>query len=322
MRRREFLIGGAAATWPLAARAQQAMPVIGYLHSASPGAFSRFVEAFRQGLGETGYVEHRNVGVEYRWAEGAYDRLPDLAADLVRRQVAVIVVMGGILTARAAKAATSTTPIVFSSGDDPVAHGLVKSLNRPEGNATGVYLFIGDLDPKKLGLLHDLLPQVELIAGLVNPATARDRTIAMQNAARAIGRKLFIVEASTQAEIEAAFATIARQKAGALVVSGDPFLNSRRDQIVALAAHNALPAIYEGRAFAEAGGLMSYGTSLSDGYRQVGRYTGRVLKGEKPADLPVLQSGKFEFVINTKTAKTLGLEVPLKLHQLADEVIE
>jgi len=323
MRRRQFLglVGRAAAAWPMVARAQT-MPVVGFLHSASPTAFATFVESFRKGLAETGYVEHRTVGIDYRWAEGQYDRLPSLAADLVRRKVAVIVSAGGMPAARAAKAATSTIPIVFSAGEDPVAAGLVKSLNRPGGNATGVYLFIGDLDPKKMGLLIDLVPQVKLIAGLLNPLTGRERAAAMHNAARALDRNLVIVTASTQSEIEAAFATVAQQKVGAVVVGGDPFLNSRRDQIVALAARYAIPAIYEGRAFAEAGGLMSYGASLADGYRQVGVYAGRVLKGERPADLPVVQAGKFEFVINAKTAKTLGLEVPLKLHQLADEVIE
>jgi putative ABC transport system substrate-binding protein len=323
MKRREFIAGLASmAVMPLAAHAQQGMPVIGFLHSASPTAFATFVESFRKGLAETGYVEHRTVGIDYRWAEGQYDRLPALAADLVRREVAVIVSAGGMVAARAAKAATSTIPIVFSAGEDPVAAGLVKSLNRPGGNATGIYLFIGELDPKKMGLLVDLVPQAKLIAGLLNPLTGRERAAAMRDAARALDRNLVIVSASTQSEIDAAFATIAQQKASALVVGGDPFLNSRRDQIVALAARYAIPAIYEGRAFAEAGGLMSYGASLADGYRQVGVYTGRVLKGERPADLPVVQAGKFEFVINAKTAKTLGLEVPLKLHQLADEVIE
>jgi putative ABC transport system substrate-binding protein len=326
MQRREFiaLLGGAAAAWPLAAHAQQPMPVIGFLHSASPAPFTPFVGAFRRALAETGYVEGRSVGIEYRWAEGQYDRLPAMAADLVGRQVAVIVSAGGIVSALAAKAATSTTPIIFSSGEDPLAAGLVTSLNRPGGNATGIYLFIGGLDPKKLGLLSELVPQAQLIAALYNPTRAetRERELSTQEAARAIGRKTHTLYASTESEIDAAFATVTEIKAGALIVGADAFLNSRRDQIVALAARHAIPAIYEGRAFVEAGGLMSYGTSLMDGYRQIGIYTGRVLKGDRPADLPVVQSVKFEFVMNFKTAKALGLEVPLKLHQLADEVIE
>ena len=325
MRRRTFIVGvGAATAWPLAARAQRAMPVIGLLHSASPSTFATLVEAFRKGLFETGHVEHRSVGIEYRWADGQYDRLPAMAADLVRRDVTVLVSAGGIASALAAKAATSTIPIVFSSGEDPVANGLVASLNRPGGNATGVYLLIGGLDPKKLGLLRDLLPQASLIAGLFNPTRpeGRQRAVSLEEAALAIGRRTHVVNASNEAEIEAAFTTMTQVRVGALVVSADPFLNSRRDQIVALAARHAIPAIYEGRAFVEAGGLMSYGTSLIEGYRQVGIYTGRVLKGERPSDLPVVQLDKFELVINLKTAKALGLEVPLKLHQLADEVIE
>jgi putative ABC transport system substrate-binding protein len=327
MRRRDVIAGiaGLAAVWPLAVRAQQAMPVIGLLHSASPVAFAPFVDSFRKGLAETGFVEHRNVGIEYRWAEGQYDRLPAMAADLVERKVSAITAFGGGVSALAAKAATSTIPIVFNVGDDPVRLGLVASLNQPAGNATGSWLLIGLLDPKKLGLLRDLLPQATEVAALFNPnrpAEIARRDASFEEAAGAVGLKTHIVYASTESELEAAFSRVVQVKANALVVSSDPFFNSRRDLMVALAARHAIPAIYEGRAFTEAGGLMSYGTSLLDGYRQVGLYTGRVLKGEKPADLPVVQSEKFELVINAKTARALGLDIPLKLHQLADEVIE
>jgi putative tryptophan/tyrosine transport system substrate-binding protein len=327
MTRREFisLLGGAAAAWPLAARAQQgALPVIGYLSGASSGPFAHLAAAFRAGLQESGYIEGQNVAIEYRWAEGRYDRLASLAADLVRRQVAVIAATGGFAAARAAMAATATIPIVFSSGSDPVKLGLVASLSRPGGNATGVYLFIGALDPKKLGLLRELVPQATMVGVLLNPSVEdfQARLAGTQDAARIVGQQIHIVYASTEGELDTAFAELSQLRAGALVIGADPFFNSRRDHIIALAAHYAIPAIYEGREYTLAGGLMSYGTSLTEGYHQVGVYTGRILKGAKPADLPVLQSTKFQFVINLKTAKALGVKISDNLLSLADEVIE
>jgi ABC-type uncharacterized transport system substrate-binding protein len=327
MRRREFitLLGGAAVAWPLAARAQQpGVPVIGFLSGAAPDPFKHLVAAFREGLKETGYIEGQNSTIEYRWAEGQYERLPILAADLARRQVAVIAATGGTQAGLAAKAATATIPIVFSSGIDPITAGLVASLNRPGGNVTGVYLLISELDPKKLGLLRELVPDASVIAVLLNPHSAdiRARSAAVQEAARTVGQQIHPLHASTERELETAFVSLAQLRAGALVVSSDPFFNSRRDQLVALAARYSIPAIYEGREYAMAGGLISYGTSLAEGYRQVGLYTGRILKGEKPADLPVVQPTKFEFVINLKTAKALGLTVPASMQLLADEVIE
>jgi ABC-type uncharacterized transport system substrate-binding protein len=325
MRRREFIIllGSTAAAWPLAARAQQLpMPVIGFLNGASPKEYELYVVGFLQGLKETGYIEGKNITIEYRWAEGHYDRLSGMAADLVRRQVAVIV--ANTPTTRAAKGATTKIPIVFLSGEDPIASGLVTSLNRPGGNVTGVTTFYGALAAKQLGLLRELVPAATSIAFIVNPgnpiaeSTARDA----QEAARALGEQIHISNASTEAEIDTAFATLTHVRAGALVVGPDAFLIARTNQIVALAARHAVPTMYFLREFVEAGGLMSYGASLSDQYRQVGVYTGKILNGAKPADLPVLQPTKFQLVINLKTAKALGLIVPPTLLAQADEVIE
>jgi putative ABC transport system substrate-binding protein len=300
------------------------MPVVGFLNGASPGAWKSYVDAFRQGLNDAGYIEGRTVAIEYRWAEGQYERLPLLAADLVRRKVALIVATGGIAPALAAKAATKTIPVVFTTGDDPVKLGLVASLNRPGGNVTGVNLFVSQMEGKRLGLLRDLVPTAALIAVLLNPNNppAAMQLTDVQEAARALGQQIHIVHAGSEAELEAAFATARQVGAGALLVGADPFFNSRRTYIIALAARHAIPAIYEQREFAVAGGLMSYGTNLSDGYRQVGIYTARILKGEKPADLPVMQSTKFEFVINLTTAKALGIVVPPMLSARADEVVE
>ena len=326
MRRRELIIllGGAAFAWPLTLRAQQkAMPVIGYLGAGSPDPSAQSLVAFRQGLGETGYFEGQNVAIEYRWAEGHYDRLPALAADLVDRQVDVITSTGGP-PVLAAKSATSTIPIVFRSGTDPVELGLVASLARPGGNLTGVS-FIGiELMPKRLGLLHELVPHAGSIAFLVNPNSSRAQRIVgnMQVAAKTTGVRLDVVMASTESEIDAAFATLVKQHAGALVVGGDQFFADRLDQIMVLAAHHAVPAIYELREAVEAGGLISYGPSRSASWHQVGTYVGKILKGAKPANLPVEQPTKFELVINLKTAKALGLTVPQSMLQRADEVIE
>jgi putative tryptophan/tyrosine transport system substrate-binding protein len=327
MKRREFitLIGGAAAAWPLTAWAQQpAMPVIGFLSGRSSAEAAYAVAAFHRGLREQGYVEGDNLAIEYRWADGAYDRLPTLAADLVRRRVAVIAATGGHLSGLAAKAATSSIPIVFNAGEDPVALGLVTSINRPGGNATGIYIFIAEMDTKRLELLRELVPNAVLIAVLLNPTWIRFKTVSKEiaEAARAAGQRIDIIEASNEHEIHGAFKRIARLRPQALLVGADPFFNARREQLVTLANHYAIPAVYELREFAVAGGLMSYGTSLTEAYRQVGVYTGRILKGEKTAELPVVQSSKFELVINLKTAKALGLEVPPGLSARADEVIE
>src|SRR5262245_23128767 len=326
MRRREFitLLDGAAAAWPIASRAQQpAMPVVGFLNAGSPGPLRQQIAAFLEGLKQSGYVEGQNVAVEYRSAEGQFDRLPALAADLVRRQVAVLFATSSD-GALAAKQATATIPIVFGIGGDPVALGLVASLSRPSGNITGIYFFTQDMEAKRLGVLHEMVPQATTIAVLVNPnySPAESQLRDVQEAAARLGVQLVVVRANAESDFDAAFATIVRQRAGALLVVASPFFNSRREQLVVLAVRHAVPTIYEWREFAAAGGLMSYGTGLAEAYRQGGVYVGRILKGEKPADLPVLQSTKFEFVINLKTAKSLGLEVPLHLQQIADEVIE
>jgi putative tryptophan/tyrosine transport system substrate-binding protein len=327
MRRREFiaLLSGAAA-WPLVARAQQpALPVIGFLSSETPSGYAFRAAAFRQGLSEAGYVESRNVAIEYRWAEGHYDRLPALAADLVRRHVAVIAA-AGTQSALAAKAATTTIPIVFSTAADPVAEGLVASLARPGGNATGVNNLATELVQKQIEKLHQMVPAATAIAALVNPTNptlAEPATKAVQAAGRTLGLKMIhIIQASTERDIDAAFATLFRLGAGALVVCPDTFFTSRRDQIAALAIRHAIPVIYHLRELPAAGGLMSYGPSATDGYRRVGIYAARILNGERPGDLPVQRATKFDLVINLTTAKVLGLEVPFYLQQLADEVIE
>ena len=326
MRRRDFItvITGVAAAWPLAARAQQAaMPVIGFLDGRSPDWMADRLRAFRQGLKDTGHVERENVAIEYRWAENQLDRLPELAAELVRRQVAVIAAPT-TTAAVAAKAATATVPIVFVVGDDPVRLGLIASLARPGGNLTGINILIAELVAKQLGLLRELLPTAVRVAVLVNPAgpdaesTLRD----VAPAARAMGLQIQVLNASSSREINAAFATFVRERPDAVFVGIDPFLNSRRAQLVNLASRHAVPATYGLREFAEIGGLISYGTSIADAFHRVGIYTGRILKGAKPADLPVVQASKFELVINAETARLLGLSVPPTLLATADEVIE
>ena len=325
MNRRAFitLLGGATVAWPLAARAQQPLPMIGFLNGASPEKWEPFVNAFLQGLKETGYTESQNVIIEYRWADGQFDRLPAMAADLVGRNATVIAAFAPP-AALAAKAATSTIPIVFVTGFDPVKGGLVASLNRPGGNVTGVHVFLIGLESKRLGLLRELVPQAALMGLLINPRSpdSEAQSKALQAAARAIGQQIMVVEAGSDGEFDAAFTALAERRVGALVVAADQFFTGRREQLLALTARYAMPAIYELREYAVAGGLMSYGTSLPEGYYQNGVYVGRILKGAKPADLPIVQSTKFELVINLKTAKSLGLDVPDKLLALADEVIE
>ena len=327
MRRREFitLLGGAVTAWPLTAQAQQpALPVVGFVSGRSAEASVRHAAAFRKGLNETGTIEGQNVTVEYHWLAGQYDRLPSLMADFVRRRVAAIATPVGA-GALAAKAATTTIPIVFGVGQDPVRMGLVASLARPGGNATGVNFFNSEAVTKRLGLLHDLVPKAVRIAVLVNPAnpSAIESTLReIPEAARALGLQIAVLNASTRGEIEAAFSTLVRNRADALFVAPDGFFTGRPVQFVTLAAHQRIPAAYTQRDFVEAGGLMSYGTDIPEMYRQVGVYTGQILKGAKPADLPVAQSTKFEFVINMQTARALGLEVPNSLQLLADEVIE
>ncbi len=327
LKRRDFitLVGGAAATnWPLPLRAQQTMPVVGFLNPGSPEPSSFLVAAFREGLKEVSYVEGQNVTVEYHWAKGHYDQLQTLAADLVRRQVAVIAATGGSISAQAAKAATATIPIVVNVGEDPIKSGLIVSFNRPGGNITGVSTLSAELEPKRLGLLRELVPQAAIIAVLLNPTNpdADFQWRRVQAAATAIGQDLRIFNASNESDFETAFAALVKQRAGALLVGNDVFFTNQREQIVALAARHMVPTIYAFRSFAESGGLMSYSTNLVDIYRQVGRYVGRVLKGEKPADLPFVHPTKFELVINVKTAKALGAKISDNLLSLADEVIE
>jgi putative ABC transport system substrate-binding protein len=326
MKRREFitLLSGAAAAWPLTALAQQpSLPVIGFLHSGSPKPNINLVTAFRSGLNEAGYVDNKNVVIEFLWAGGRYDRLPELAADLVSRKVAVIF-GAGPPAAHAASSATKTIPIVFVSGEDPVRSGLVASLNRPGSNVTGAAMFTGQLGAKQLGLLRELVPNAALVAILVNPSNPLTQGVIadVQAAAAITGHRIQIVNASDEGEIEKAFGTLKGLHADALIVGADPYFFARNEQLVALAARYMVPAIFEFREFAAAGGLMSYGASITDGYRQAGVYAGQLLKGAKPADLPVLQPTKFELVINLKTAKSLGLEFPATLLGSADEVIE
>jgi putative ABC transport system substrate-binding protein len=326
VRRREFitLLGGAVAGWPLAARAQQpAMPLIGFLRSTSANASANLVAAFRRGLTETGYIEGQNIAVEYRWADNRNERLPRLAADLVRRQCAVIVA-GGNGAALAVKAATATIPIVFATGDEPITLGLVASLNKPGGNVTGIYFYTGALESKQLELLREAVPKATVIGVLVNPtspasiAQARDA----QAAARTLGQQIYIMNASSERGIDAAFATLFQHQVGGILVAGNALFTGQRNRLAALAAHHALPAIYYGREFVAAGGLMSYGASMTDAYRQVGNYAGRILKGTKPADLPVQAPTKFKLIINLQTTEALGLTIPESFLLRADEVIE
>ena len=327
MNRREFMtLVSSAVAWPFFARAQQAaMPVIGFLGFGSLDNEGVYLPAFRKGLNETGFVEGQNVAIEYRWAEGHYDRMVDLAADLVRRRVAVIAVPGSSPGARAAKAATASIPIVFRVGEDPVKLGLVATIARPAGNATGIDFFIGEVVAKRLALLHDLLPNAARFAALINPSDAIRAEAVLSElhaAAPIIGVQVQIFNASTTRDIDAAFAAIAREHADALIVSPDAFFNTRRVQFANMAAHHSIPTAFSVREYVDAGGLMSYGTSLTDMFRLVGVYTGRILKGTKPADLPVFQSTKFELVINAQTARMLGTTVPPSLFSIADEVIE
>jgi putative ABC transport system substrate-binding protein len=325
MRRRNFiaLLGGAVAVGTLAAHAQQpAMPVIGFMSARSPEDSTHLLAAFRRGLAEGGYVEGQNLSIEFRWARGQYDLLPAIAADLVSRRVSVLVAVGGDPSPRAAKRATSTIPIVFGVGGDPVSEGLVESFNHPGGNATGDTLYTNIMEPKRFGLLRELVPGVPLIGVLLNPSFAPYQLPQIEEAARSVDQRILIAKARTDEELAAAFAAFTVERVGALLIAADPYFDMRRDQIVGFAERQRLPAIYHFREYAVAGGLLSYGVSVTDGYRQRGIYTARMLKGEKPADLPVLQPTKFELVINLKTAKALGIKISDNLLSLADEVIE
>jgi putative ABC transport system substrate-binding protein len=325
MRRRDLIgFAGGALVWPLAATGQQRIPVVGFLHVAAAGPMAGIVAAFRSGLEEAGYIEPQNVVVEFRWAEGDYGRIPALATELIRLPVAVLVTGGGERTVFAAKAATSTIPIVCNVGTDPVKTGLVASLGRPGGNITGVNILTSELASKRVGLLHDLVPSGSVFAHLVNPnfPSTEDIIVEVDKAAELLGLKTVVLKAVSKAEIDTAFASIQEQRLRALLVGSDSFFLSVRDQFVALAARAAIPTVFEQREFAAAGGLMSYGTSLTDAYRQMGNYAGRILRGEKPADLPFVQSAKFELVINLKAAKSQGIIVPHGLLNAADEVIE
>jgi ABC-type uncharacterized transport system substrate-binding protein len=326
IRRREFItaLGSAAVAWPLVARAQQpAMPVIGFLSSRAPEDSAHLLVAYRRGLAEGGFVEGQTVAIEFRWARGQYDLLPAMAADLVNRRVSVLTTAGGEPSALAAKRATSTIPIVFGLGSDPVSAGLVESWNRPGGNATGVTLLTRVMEPKRLSLLRDLVPGVPLIGVLINPSYPTSRQLQdIEEAARAIDQRIAVAKASTDEELDAAFTALVKEDVGALLVGADPYFDTQRDRIVDLAQRRRLPAIYQFREYAVAGGLLSYGVSITDAYRQYGVYTAAILKGAKPADLPVLQPTKFELVINLRTAKALGVKISDNLMSLADEVIE
>jgi putative tryptophan/tyrosine transport system substrate-binding protein len=327
MKRREFitLLGGTVIAWPLAARAQhQAVPVVGFLHPSSPEPFGHIVNGFRRGLNDTGFVEGQNVAIEYRWARGEYDRLPALAAELVQRRVRAILAGGGEVGASAAKAATSTIPILIITSSDPVKSGLIASFNRPGGNITGLMTATSILEAKKFGLLCEMVPNARVVAMIINPDYPPHDAdaVEVQSAAQSIGRHLLVLKANSSQAIDMAFATLMEQRAGALLVGGDPFLVGRSQQLVALATRHAIPTIYDFRESVVAGGLMSYGSNLPNNYRQLGVYAGRILKGERPAELPVMHPAIFDFAINLVTAKALGLEVPPTLLARADEVIE
>jgi putative tryptophan/tyrosine transport system substrate-binding protein len=325
MKRRDFitLLGGAAAAWPVAAGAQQpAMPLIGFMSGRSPEDSAHLLAAFRQGLSEAGFVEGENVAIEFRWAGGHYDRLPALAAELVGRRVAVLVALGADASPAAANQATSTTPIVFGMAGDPIKAGLVDSFNRPGRNATGYTIMSTQLEPKRLGLLHELVPGVPLIGALLGPAPLQGQLQDIENAIRKIGQKLFVANVRNDTELNDAFVSLVQQRVGAMLVASSAYFDTRRDRIIAFAAENRLPAMYQFREYVTSGGLISYGPRLTDSYHQAGIYVGRILKGAKPADLPVLQPTNFELVINLKTAKELGVTVPNSMQLLADEVIE